>query len=280
MKDLFYLVKARVSVLAYVAAFDVTLLLATDFKLGFTLLLLSTVSVYLISLANYTLSDLMDIEEDMINKPGTPLASGMTSKRKASYFIAFMAITALFLGSFVNLEYEAFLALSFGLAVIYSGHSIRAKSRWWSKMFVAGLGAFMAPFTVTSVAGPSVTIFLMSMIFALWGIFSLNMGDVMDFEGDKRVGVISFAVMFGKKRAIKLLEVLLLAQLLAEICLTLSLNPHNILYVGVSVSMFLYFLNGIRKLDGVLAKKLKRSIRVLLILLQFAALTFAFQGLF
>lgn len=280
MKDLFCLVKARASVLAYVAAFDVTLLVATGFRLGFTLFLLSTVSVYLISLSNYTFSDLMDIEEDRINKPGTPLASGMISKRRASYFIAFIAITAFLLGSFVNLEYEAFLALSFGLAVIYSGHSIRAKRRWWSKMSVAGLGAFMAPFSVISVAGPSVAVFLMPMIFALWGIFSLNMGDVMDFEGDKRAGVISFAVMFGKKRAVELLEVLLLAQLLAEICLTLSLNAHNILYIGASVSMFLYFLNGVRKLDGELARKLKRSTRVLLILLQFAALTFTFQGLF
>jgi 4-hydroxybenzoate polyprenyltransferase len=280
MKDLFYLVKARASVLAYVAAFDVTLLVATDFRLGLTLFLLSTVSVYFISLANYTFSDLMDIEEDRINKPGAPIASGMVSKRRASYFIAFMAVMALFLGTFVNLEYEAFLALSFALAVIYSGHSVRAKSRWWSKMSVAWLGAFIAPFSVISIAGPSLAILLMSMIFALWGIFSLNMGDVMDFEGDKRSGVISFAVMFGKKRAVELLEALLMAQLLAEMCLTLVLNSHNTLYIGISVSMFLYFLNGVRKLDGDLARKLKRSIRILLILLQFAALTFAFQSLF
>lgn len=277
MKGLLALIKSRASVLAYVAAFDSTLLLATDFRISPILFVISTVAVYAISLANYTLSDLLDVEEDRINNPNRPLASGAVSKRIAIYFIAALVITALTLGYYVNFKFDLFLIFSFVLSFIYSGPKIRAKSRWWSKLAIAGLGTFIDPFTVTSITGFSLSALFMSIIYTLWGFFTLNVGDVLDYEGDKRTGVMSFAVKFGKEKAIELLKALLFAQLIAEVILAINVNFLDFVYIGFSGFLFAVFYKNLLKLetsnDRLVGKKLKKMTRISMIALQLVTLS-------
>ncbi|MFP3417718.1 MAG: hypothetical protein RXO71_05510 [Nitrososphaeria archaeon] len=83
MLEILSLIKARLSVIVYVVAFDATLLTVLGFRISPSILTISTLSVYFISLANYTLSDLLDLEEDRINNPKRLLASGKVSKRTA-----------------------------------------------------------------------------------------------------------------------------------------------------------------------------------------------------
>mgnify|MGYP001773225136 FL=1 len=281
MKELLDLVKSRASVLAYVAAFDSTLIVATGLRVSPVIFIVSTVAVYLISLANYILSDLLDVEEDKINNPQRPLASGVVSKKVAVYFITALFAISLVLGYYVNLKFDLFLIFSFILSLIYSGPKIRAKRRWWSKLVIAGMGAFIDPFTVSSITGLSLPLLFMSIIYMLWGFFTLNIGDVLDYEGDKKTGVMTFAVTFGKEKAITFLKIILFAQLITEISLALSVNFLDFVYIAFSGFLFVYFFRGLLKLENSIdqkstGKRLKKMTRISMIVLQLITLSLLF----
>ncbi|MFP3304260.1 MAG: UbiA family prenyltransferase [Nitrososphaeria archaeon] len=279
MLEILSLIKARLSVIVYVVAFDATLLTVLGLRILPSILIISTLSVYLISLANYTLSDLLDLEEDRINNPKRPLASGKVSKRTAQLFIIALYALAFILGYFINLLFDAFLLVSAILAYAYSGNSIRAKSKWWSKIGISGLGAFIAPLTVISITGFSIKVILMALILMLWAEFSINLGDIFDYEGDKKTGVITFAVAYGKDNAINLLKVLLVAQLVAETALLISFKSFNLLYMGFSLILFAFFMKKVSvlkrpNLDRNYIKQLKNATRVMVIVLQLITLSF------
>ncbi|MFP3133641.1 MAG: UbiA family prenyltransferase [Nitrososphaeria archaeon] len=279
MLEILSLIKARLSVIVYVVAFDATLLTVLGLRILPSILIISTLSVYLISLANYTLSDLLDLEEDRINNPKRPLASGKASKRTAQLFIIALYALAFILGYFINLLFDAFLLVSAILAYAYSGKSIRAKSKWWSKIGISGLGAFIAPLTVISITGFSIKVILMALILMLWAEFSINLGDIFDYEGDKKTGVITFAVAYGKDNAINLLKVLLVAQLVAETALLISFKSFNLLYMGFSLILFAFFIKKVSvlkrpNLDRNYIKQLKNATRVMVIVLQLITLSF------
>jgi len=281
MKELITLVKSRASVLAYVAAFDSTLIVASGLRVSPIIFIVSTVSVYLISLANYILSDLLDIEEDRINNPQRPLASGAVNKNVAVYFITALLAVSFVLGYYVNLKFDLLLIFSFILSLIYSGPKIRAKSKWWSKLAIAGIGTFIDPFTVSSITGLSLPVLFMSIIYMLWGFFTLNIGDVLDYEGDKKTGVMTFAVTFGKEKAITFLKIILFAQLIAEISLALSVNFLDFAYIAFSGFLFVYFFKGLLKLENSkdqksTGKKLKKMTRISMIVLQLVTLSLLF----
>jgi len=279
MLEILSLIKARLSVIVYVVAFDATLLTVLGLRILPSILIISTLSVYLISLANYTLSDLLDLEEDRINNPKRPLASGKVSKRTAQLFIIALYALAFILGYFINLLFDAFLLVSAILAYAYSGNGIRAKSKWWSKIGISGLGAFIAPLTVISITGFSIKVILMALILMLWAEFSINLGDIFDYEGDKKTGVITFAVAYGKDNAINLLKVLLVAQLVAETALLISFKSFNLLYMGFSLILFAFFMKKVSvlkrpNLDRNYIKQLKNATRVMVIVLQLISLSF------
>jgi len=279
MLEILSLIKARLSVIVYVVAFDATLLTVLGLRILPSILIISTLSVYLISLANYTLSDLLDLEEDRINNPKRPLASGKVSKRTAQLFIIALYALAFILGYFINLLFDAFLLVSAILAYAYSGNGIRAKSKWWSKIGISGLGAFIAPLTVISITGFSIKLILMALILMLWAEFSINLGDIFDYEGDKKTGVITFAVAYGKDNAINLLKVLLVAQLVAETALLISFKSFNLLYMGFSLILFAFFMKKVSvlkrpNLDRNYIKQLKNATRVMVIVLQLITLSF------
>jgi geranylgeranylglycerol-phosphate geranylgeranyltransferase len=279
MLEILSLIKARLSVIVYVVAFDATLLTVLGLRILPSILIISTLSVYLISLANYTLSDLLDLEEDRINNPKRPLASGKVSKRTAQLFIIALYALAFILGYFINLLFDSFLLVSAILAYAYSGNGIRAKSKWWSKIGISGLGAFIAPLTVISITGFSIKVILMALILMLWAEFSINLGDIFDYEGDKKTGVITFAVAYGKDNAINLLKVLLVAQLVAETALLISFKSFNLLYMGFSLILFAFFMKKVSvlkrpNLDRNYIKQLKNATRVMVIVLQLITLSF------
>jgi len=279
MLEILSLIKARLSVIVYVVAFDATLLTVLGLRILPSILIISTLSVYLISLANYTLSDLLDLEEDRINNPKRPLASGKVSKRTAQLFIIALYALAFILGYFINLLFDSFLLVSAILAYAYSGNGIRAKSKWWSKIGISGLGAFIAPLTVISITGFSIKVILMALILMLWAEFSINLGDIFDYEGDKKTGVITFAVAYGKDNAINLLKVLLVAQLVAETALLISFKSFNLLYMGFSLILFAFFMKKVSvlkrpNLDRNYIKQLKNATRVMVIVLQLISLSF------
>ena len=279
MLEILSLIKARLSVILYVVAFDATLLTVLGLRILPSILIISTLSVYLISLANYILSDLLDLEEDRINNPKRPLASGKVSKRTAQLFIIALYALAFILGYFINLLFDAFLLVSAILAYAYSGNRIRAKSKWWSKIGISGLGAFIAPLTVISITGFSIKVILMALILMLWAEFSINLGDIFDYEGDKKTGVITFAVTYGKDNAINLLKVLLVAQLVAETALLISFKSFNLLYMGFSLILFAFFMKKVSvlkrpNLDRSYIKQLKNATRVMFIVLQLITLSF------
>jgi geranylgeranylglycerol-phosphate geranylgeranyltransferase len=279
MLEILSLIKARLSVIVYVVAFDATLLTVLGLRILPSILIISTLSVYLISLANYTLSDLLDLEEDRINNPKRPLASGKVSKRTAQLFIIALYALAFILGYFINLLFDSFLLVSAILAYAYSGNGIRAKSKWWSKIGISGLGAFIAPLTVISITGFSIKVILMALILMLWAEFSIILGDIFDYEGDKKTGVITFAVAYGKDNAINLLKVLLVAQLVAETALLISFKSFNLLYMGFSLILFAFFMKKVSvlkrpNLDRNYIKQLKNATRVMVIVLQLISLSF------
>ena len=271
LKGMFLLVKSRyVAVFLYTSGIASNLLVLTGFGISPIIFIMAVGSAFLATISAYILSDLMDMKEDTLNSPNRPLPSGRASVKDAKTLIISSLVLSIAVAMIINPLTAIMVFISFILSSLYSLPFIRAKDRYYSKSLISWMGGFVGTFTASAV------IFKFSLLSIL--ISSLNgflimllvmIGDVIDYDGDKKSGVKSLAVTFGVKNAIKAIELIL--TIVAAIVISIfyisypGINPIFLLISITAILMVYRYILALKhsEFKKVRAKLVKQTLRVL-----------------
>ncbi|MDG6927364.1 MAG: UbiA prenyltransferase family protein [Nitrososphaerota archaeon] len=234
-KNMLILIKSRyVAVLLYTSGIIGNLIALTDFRISPIIFLMAVGSLSLATVSAYILSDLMDLNEDRLNSPNRPLPSGKVSVNDARTLI----ITSLALGVVIALTINYLTAtlifVTFILSSLYSLPFIRAKDRYYSKSLISWMGGFVGTFIASAVILKfSLLSILISSLDGFLIMLLVMIGDVIDYEGDKKAGVKSLAVTFGIEKATLAIEIVL--------ALVIAITA-SILYISYNEISPMFFL--------------------------------------
>ena len=234
------LVVSESRVLIFVWALTASYLIASGLRPQIYELILLLSSGYFLSLGVYILNALADLEEDKINSPSRPLASGAISKSDAKVLIVLLLASAFAIGFFISFATLALFVVTTFLGVTYSIPRIQAKKRFPHKMIVASCGS-----AVFSLAGGAAaqnlnsTIFFAAVSFALFAMVTLLLGDIADFRGDSTAGVRSLPIVIGPEKAVWIAALFPLVLCTFGLVLFRSVNL-NVIFPIVLISISSY----------------------------------------
>ncbi len=207
-KNMLVLIKSRyVAVFLYTSGIMGNLIALTDFKISPVIFLMAVGFAFMATISAYILSDLMDLNEDKLNSPNRPLPSGKVSVNDAKTLITLSLIIGIIVALMINSFTAVMVFISFTLSSLYSLPFIRAKDRYYSKSLISWAGGFVGTFTASAVILKfSLLSILISSLDGFLIMLLVMIGDVIDFEGDKKAGVKSLAVTFGVEKATLTIE--------------------------------------------------------------------------
>ena len=183
------------SVLFGVPPFEITAIVLFAFSLA-------TASVFV-------LNQYFDREADRENevKSNLPVASGRITPRKTLIFSFLLVISCLILVFMANVHVLPLFIVYLGLWTAYSTPPFRLKSVPVADFVISGIGAGFLPFLI----GGGLTDKLISNIPSImWGAMPLMLihcgGHIIqavgDYEADRKTGVHTFAVRYGRKKGV------------------------------------------------------------------------------
>ncbi|MBZ0136590.1 MAG: UbiA family prenyltransferase [Planctomycetes bacterium] len=209
-------------------------------------LLLGTLAGALLNAASNALNQIFDLDIDRINKPDRVLCKGDISILGAGVFTGITGTLALMLAGVISTltGHWGTLALFVAAAlfsVFYSAPPFRMKSRaWWANLTVA-----VPRGTLLKVAGWSLAQSILSWeawyIGLIMGIFLLGATTTKDFadaRGDAAYGVKTLPVLYGARKAAKLVApFLVLPFLLLPLAVGIGMTTGFHLLTGHPVDM-------------------------------------------
>jgi len=261
-KNMLLLIKSRiVAVMLYTTGLIGNLIAITDFRISPILFAMSVSAAVLSTISAYILSDLMDLNEDRLNSPNRPLPSGKVSVNEAKTLIILSIILAVIIALMINYLTLILILTAFILSSLYSFPFIRGKDRYYSKMLLSWIGGFVGTFTASAVVLKfSILSLIISFLDGSLIMILVMIGDVIDYEGDKKSGVKSLAVTFGIEKAILAMKIVLavIMGLIVSI-FYLSYNSVNpaFLLIGAAATMVAYRELSALKGSGYERKKAK-----------------------
>ena len=190
----------------------------------------------------FVLNQYIDREEDRENKikSNLPVASGRITPRKTLIFFFSLVILCLVLVLIANVHVLPLFIVSLGLSIAYSVPPFRLKSVPIADFLVSGIGAGFMPFIMGSGLSAKLisnipTIILGAIPFMLFHSGSHIIQAVGDYEADRKTGVRTFVVRYGRKKGVIVAGFMFLfASFSPFIYSTLGLLP--------SKHLFLYFI--------------------------------------
>lgn len=201
------LIRSEKRIILFTWALFASMVIASMGAMDPVMIVMAVSAAYFLSLSIYLLNDLMDLNEDRINSPNRPLASGQASKEHALVLIFTTCPISLFLAYMINPLTLVFFVAALMLGLSYSLPKLRAKERFPHKIFVASAGAIISSLTggaVTASFPP--TVFLAATIFSLFALVTLLLGDLADVKGDKLRGVRSFPIVLGEEKTSRVIQ--------------------------------------------------------------------------
>lgn len=195
-------------VLIFVWALFAADLIASQLRPDMFRLLLGVVAGYFLTLGIYILNALMDLEEDKINSPKRPLASGIASVGTAKTLVVLSSVVAFAMAYLLGRTVMILFAIDFMLGISYSIPRIKAKSRFPHKMIVTAFGAGIFSLTGGAIAGTLTNrgVWFAAVAFSLFALVTLLLGDMSDIEGDSSAGVRTLPIVIGKRKATQFIE--------------------------------------------------------------------------
>ncbi|MCQ6254523.1 UbiA family prenyltransferase [Methanocaldococcus sp.] len=222
LKDYFELMRVKNCITAGIGGF-IGYLISSNCFIDLKISILVFLVVFLICAYGNVINDIFDIEIDKINKPSRPLPSGRVKLKEAKTFSFVLLIVGLILSVFINIYGLIIALINATFLYLYAKKYKRYKL----------IGNFIVGYLTGSVflfggvAGkniiPVIILFLCSM-FAIWGREIIK--DFEDMEGDKKEGVISLPIKYGKKS-------LYFASLLILLSVILSPLPYIFKIFGI-----------------------------------------------
>ena len=175
-------------------------------------IILSSLSLMFVQAFGQVLNQSMDIEIDTINKDYRPIPSGIISRKEAIATSLLFVILATFTALFVNTLFLAFTLIGLFLAYAYNCEPIRLKKRLWLSVLCLGLSRGLLPFPMMwSAIGTGIWVtvpWLLGGFAFLWVFFAQNFKDFPDVEGDKKYGIKTLPIVYGKSGALRIMQIL------------------------------------------------------------------------
>ena len=198
-------------------------------------------------IAGLYLSDYLDRDLDVIQKPQRPIPSGRIHPKEAIIVGAIFAFTGFFL-TFLLPRFNTILV--FVVAVLVFLYTYISKSRGLSGNLNRGLVTVVAYFFGVIATGVPLTslpayVWLLSIVFLVHDTNSNLVGAIRDIEGDKKGGYRTFPVTYGIKPSVYLSVVLTLIWLPLSIILPwyyhfLSIYFYVIIVIDIIILLLLY----------------------------------------
>ena len=198
-------------------------------------------------IAGLYLSDYLDRNLDVIQKPHRPIPSGRIRPNEAIFIGAIYAFTGFFLTFFLPLYNTVLVFLVALLVFLYTYIS---KSHGLSGNVNRGLVTVAAYFfgvfaTNTSLSSIPPYVWLLSIVFLLHDTNSNLVGAIRDIDGDRKGGYRTIPVVYGVKISVFLSLILTAIWLPASLILPmyyhfLSIHFYLIMIIDVTILFFLY----------------------------------------
>lgn len=189
----------------------VAILISQIYKVGLSVIIISSLAAALITAGGNVINDIFDIETDKIAHPDRVLVNGTLSKKEAALFYNLLNAIAIILATGISIQVLLIALLSIILLFVYSkflkklpliGNFVIA--------FLTGLafiyGGFVSNNPVTAVI-PAIFAFLINFIREV-------VKDIQDIEGDKSANLKTFPIKYGIPKSnfvIILLTIILIA---------------------------------------------------------------------
>jgi len=183
------------SVLFGVPPFEITAIVLFAFSLA-------TASVFV-------LNQYFDREADQENevKSNLPVASGRITPRKTLMFSFLLVITSLVLVLFANVHVLPLFVIYLGLWTAYSTPPFRLKSVPVADFVISGVGAGFLPFLMGGGLSDQLIFSIPSVMLGAIPLMLIHCGGhiiqaVGDYEADRKTGVHTFVVKYGRKKGV------------------------------------------------------------------------------
>ncbi|MBI2936927.1 MAG: UbiA prenyltransferase family protein [Thaumarchaeota archaeon] len=199
------IVRSESRTIIFAWSLTVSVLVASELRVELPRLATASLGYLLLSLSIYIFSAMMDVDEDRINSPNRPLASGAASNGDAAILVCLMAAVALYVAFSISMVTVALFLAAFLLGISYSTPPLRAKEHFPHKIVVPVAGAIVCSLTGGVIIGQiSAAVILASIAFAVFSLVTLFLGDVADLKGDLSAGVRSLSVLIGPENTVKI----------------------------------------------------------------------------
>ncbi len=209
------------------------------------------VALVLLNAASNTLNQVYDKDIDGVNKAYRPIPSGIVSPKEGIWIAILLYGFTLWRAALIN-RWFLFLVIILALfTLFYNIPPIRFKKRLWiANLSIAiprGILGLVAAWAITADISNPVP-WLIGSIMGIFLIGSTTAKDFTDMEGDKKFGMRTLPVVYGKKWAIYLsIPFLLLPFILLGVYWFLGLVPSItiimvvIMFIWSAVVTFMFF---------------------------------------
>lgn len=198
------------------------------------------VALVLLNAASNTLNQVYDRDIDRINKAYRPIPSGIVSPKEGFWIAILLYGFSLWRASLINRWFLVVISVLALFTFLYSIPPFRFKKRLWiANLSIAiprGILGFVAAWTITADISNPIP-WLIGSVMCIFLIGSTTAKDFTDMEGDKRFGMRTLPVVYGKRWAIYLsLPFLMLPFVLLGVYWFMDLVP------GLTIIMILVML--------------------------------------
>jgi len=183
------------SVLFGVSPFEITVIVLFAFSLA-------TASVFV-------LNQYFDREADRENevKSNLPVASGRLTPRRTILFSLLLAVSCLVLVFVANVHVLPLFVVYLGLWAAYSTPPFRLKSVPVADFVISGVGAGFLPFLMGGELSDKLVSNIPSIMLGAMPLMLIHCGGhiiqaVGDYEADRKTGIHTFAVRYGRKKGV------------------------------------------------------------------------------
>ena len=160
-----------------------------------------------------------DVDIDRINKPYRPIPQGLVSIDEAKTIGFLFAFFALARSLTINLVFGLLTAVILFFAIFYSLEPIRMKKRdAWGALFWQAISRGLLPFLATwSVFGDlsNPKPWLLGITAFFWCFALQSTKDFTDYEGDKQYNIPTLVTIYGVKKSLKIMVILVVFAILA-----------------------------------------------------------------
>jgi len=201
----------------------------------------ATLAMTAVGLGVYIFNDVMDLENDRINRVNRPIARGEVSPKEAIGLVLMLYLIAVGLSISINSETFLLCAAAMMLGLAYSTPPVQLKKRFLLKQLTVAVGALIS----NLMGGAAIGVLNWRVLFAGLMFFAYAFAlspivDLGDMKGDKAVGKKTFPVVLGPKLTVRLAIIIIILVMVGGVVGYYQLGFNAALPILVSIVCLAY----------------------------------------